>query len=193
MKIFNKLAILAAGIVMGFGVIQTEAKAASFSQIIDIDAKQNSASNPIALMLSAGTYSVEYIGMDEGGAYSGWNAWGRVDGCDINGENCRRGWLNGGYGLSFDGTTQVSGTTNVYANVSQAMQNAVDSSFILTSDKMVNFFMNDSFYDDNVGGISLKLSSNSNLKSVPEPASLLALFTVATIAVSTLKGKKLVA
>ncbi|MGB3654346.1 MAG: hypothetical protein WBA41_24490, partial [Rivularia sp. (in: cyanobacteria)] len=103
MKVFNKLAILATGIAVGFGVMQPVAQAASFSQIVDIDSKQNTTSNPISLMLSAGTYSVDYIGMDEGGVYSGWNAWeGNVEGCNSNGENCRRGWRNR-YGISFDG------------------------------------------------------------------------------------------
>ena len=190
MKVFNKLAMLAAGITIGFGVMQPVARAASFSQIIDLDSKQNTTSNPISLMLSAGTYSVDYIGMDEGGVYEGWNAWeGKVERCDSKGENCRRGWRNR-YGISYDGVSNLFTSGKNYATVSQALQNAVDTSFTLASDTTVNFFINDKFYDDNIEGISLRLSSTSISQSVPEPASMLGLLAVGTIGVSTLKRKK---
>ncbi|AFY57731.1 hypothetical protein Riv7116_5351 [Rivularia sp. PCC 7116] len=68
MKLINKLAMVAAGVAVSFGVFQTEAKAATFNQIVDIDARQNS---PISLTLSAGTYSVDYIGVSDGGNYNG--------------------------------------------------------------------------------------------------------------------------
>ena len=190
MKVFNKLAMFAAGIAVGFGAMQPVAQAASFSEIIDIDSKQNTTSNPISLMLSAGTYSVDYIGMDEGGVYEGWNAWeGKVERCDSNKEGCRKGWRNR-YGISYDGVSNLFTSGKNYATVSQALQNAVDTSFTLASDTTVNFFINDKFYDDNIEGISLRLSSTSISQSVPEPASMLGLLVVGTIGVSTLKRKK---
>lgn len=188
MRVFN-LAIFAAGIAIGFGAIQTEAQAASFNQIIDLDAKQNTTDNPVSMMLSPGTYAVDYIGMNDGGAYDGWNAWqGKVERCDRNGENCRRGWKNR-YGISFDGVSELFTSGKNYATVSQAMQNAVNTSFTVASDTTVNFFINDKFYDDNIEGVSLRLSSTSMPRSVPEPASMLGLLAVGTI-VSTLKRKK---
>ncbi len=190
MKVFNKLAMLGAGIAIGFGAMQPVAQAASFSEIIDIDSKQNTTSNPISLMLSAGTYSVDYIGINDGGVYSGWNAWeGKVEKCNSNGENCRRGWKNR-YGISFDGVSNLYTSGKNYATVSQAMLNAVNTSFTLASDTTVNFFINDKFYDDNIQGVSLRLSSTSISQSVPEPASMLGLLAVGTIGVSTLKRKK---
>ena len=69
MKLVNKIAMVAAGIAVSLGVIQGEAKAASFSQIVDINSRQDTISNPLSLKLSAGTYSVDYIGTAEGGAY----------------------------------------------------------------------------------------------------------------------------
>ncbi|WP_414621664.1 PEP-CTERM sorting domain-containing protein [Calothrix sp. CCY 0018] len=189
MKVFN-LAIFAVGIAIGFGAIQTEAQAASFNQIINLDAKQNSTDNPISIMLSAGTYAVDYIGMNDGGAYDGWNAWeGKVERCDRNRENCRRGWKNR-YGISFDGMSNLFTSGKNYATASQAMQNAVNTSFTVASDTTVNFFINDKFYDDNIEGVSLRLSSESISQSVPEPTSMLGLLAVGTIGVSTLKRKK---
>lgn len=185
MKVFNKLAMLAAGVMISFGVMQ-EAQAAGFNQIVNIDALQNTTSNPISLNLSAGTYSVDYIGMNNGGAYDAWNAWGegRVSQCDSNGEGCRTGWLNN-YSISFDGFNQTFATGR-YANALQAMQNALSTSFTLASDTTVNFFVKDSHYRDNVGGVSLNVSS----QSVPEPASMLGFLAVGTIGVSQLKRKK---
>lgn len=185
MKIFNKLAIIAAGITMSFGMLQPEARAASFNQIIDIDAKLNTRNNLVSLMLSAGTYGVDYIGMNDGGAYDGWNAWGRVSGCNSNGENCTNGWLNS-YVISFKNFSQIVTSNNRYSNSFIATQNAVNLSFTLPSDMMVNFFIPDSVYEDNVGGISLKLSS----QSVPEPSSMLGLLAIGTLGISTLKLKK---
>ena len=186
MKFFKKLAMVAAGVAVSFGVMQTEAQAGQFNQIININALENTTSNPISLDLSAGTYSVDYIGINDGGTYDAWNAWGEgiVSGCDSNGEDCQNGWLNN-YSISFDGSEQTFATGR-YASALQAMQNALNTSFTLASDTTINFFIKDSHYKDNVGGVSLNLSS----QSVPEPASMLGLLAVGTIGVSQLKRKK---
>lgn len=98
MKLINKLAMIAAGVAVSFGVFKTEAKAASFNQIVDINARQNSANSPVSLMLLAGTYSVDYVGTSDGGAYDGWNAWnGSIAGTD--------GWMNR-YSISTTDFTQ---------------------------------------------------------------------------------------
>jgi len=178
MKLINKLAMVAAGIAVSFGVFQTEAKAASFNQIVDINANN---SNPVSFTLSAGTYSVDYIGTSDGGAYDGWNAWnGSTAGTD--------GWMNR-YTISTTDFTQEYTSGSRYGTSLQALQNAVDSTFTLTSDTLVNFSVRDTNYADNVGGVSLQLSQLS-ATSVPEPASILGLLTVGSIAVSSLKRKK---
>lgn len=192
MKIFNKLAMVAAGVVAGFGVMPAEAQASSFNQFINLDAKLNSESNAISVNLSAGTYSVDYIGINEGGVYDGWNAWqGVVGDCSSDGEGCRRGWRND-YSISFDDFSQLFATTGVYATPLQALQNAVNISFTLASATTVNFFIGDNYYEDNVGGVSLRLSSDniSTPKTVPETASILGLLAVGAIGLSTLKAKK---
>ncbi len=189
MKILSKLAILTVSVVVSIGISQTEAKAASFNRIINLDAKQDTISNPISLNLSAGVYSVDYIGMNDGGMYDAWNAWGDgvTEFCNQNGEGCIKGWFNS-YRISFDGFTNMFSGSSVYATASQAMQNAVDTSFSLVSDTKVNFFIGDSNYKDNVGGVSLKLSASS--QSIPEPTSMLGLLALATVSISTLKRKK---
>ena len=181
MKLINKLAMVAAGIAVSFGVFQTQAKAATFNQIVNIDSTQNSASNPISLMLSAGTYSVDYIGTSDGGAYDGWNAWGTSTG---NGT----GWMNR-YTVFTTDFTQEYTSPSVYNTPLLALQNAVDSTFTLTSDTLVNFSIRDSAYGDNAGGVSLRVASVAS-QAVPEPASMLGLLAVASIGVSSLKRKK---
>ena len=142
MKILNKLAIFTASVAVSISMVQTEAKAASFNRIINLDAKQDTTSNPISLDLSAGVYSVDYIGMNDGGIYDAWNAWGDgvTEFCNRNGEGCIKGWINS-YRISFDGFTNMFSGSSVYATASQAMQNAVDTSFTLASDTKVNFFI----------------------------------------------------
>ncbi len=189
MKILKKLAILTVSAVVSIGILQTEAKAVSFNRIINLDAKQDTTSNPISLDLSAGVYSVDYIGMNNGGMYDAWNAWGDgvTEFCNRNGEGCIKGWINS-YRISFDGFTNMFSGSSVYATASQAMQNAVDTSFTLESDTKVDFFIGDSNYKGNVGGVSLKLSSSS--QSIPEPTTMFGLLTVGGIGISTLKRKK---
>jgi len=187
MKILNKLAIFTAASAVNIVVVQTEAQAASFKQIINLDAKENTTDNTISLDLAAGVYSVDYIGIDDGGMYDAWNAWGEgvTDFCNRNGEGCIKGWINS-YRISFDGLTNMFSSSSVYASASQAMQNAVDTSFTLESDTKVKFFIGDSYYKDNSGGVSLKLSS----QSIPEPTTKLGLLALGAATISTLKRKK---
>jgi hypothetical protein len=54
--------------------------------IINIDSRTNSISNPIGLSLEAGTYTIETIGVADGGLFNAWSAWassncGNPDGC----------------------------------------------------------------------------------------------------------------
>ncbi|MCJ8279060.1 MAG: PEP-CTERM sorting domain-containing protein, partial [Rivularia sp. ALOHA_DT_140] len=125
-------------------------------------------------------------GIKEG--YDAWNAWGRnrVSGCDANGEECSKGWLNG-FSISSDDFTKKIPNVSPYATPLIALQNALNTTFTLTSDSTVNFFFRDTNYRDNFGGVSLKLSS---VQAVPEPASVLGLLAVGSIAVSGLKRKK---
>ncbi|AFY57732.1 PEP-CTERM putative exosortase interaction domain-containing protein [Rivularia sp. PCC 7116] len=187
MKIFNKLAILAASLAMSSGLMQTEVHAASFSRIVNLDARENTTNNAISLNLLAGTYKVNYIGMSDGGNYDAWNAWGEgvTSFCNSHGEGCRKGWINS-YRISFEGFSDMFSSPSVYRNPLQAMQNAVDTSFTLASNTKVNFFIADNYYQDNVGGVSLRLSS----QSIPEPTSVISLFAVGAISLFIYKRQE---
>lgn len=152
--------------------------------IIDINSKTNTWSNPVAQYFDAGTYDVIPIGVIDGGAYNAWSAWG---------SSTR--WVNQ-YSLSsdeFSAYTPHDGT--VYATSLLALDNAISTSFTLTSGGSVNFFIADSLYSDNVGGISLNVElatpTGNPTDPVPEPATMLLFGTgIAGLAGSRLRRKK---
>lgn len=129
--------------------------------IVDINAKTNSASNPVVLSLGPGTYTVTPIGVADGGLFNAWNAW--------DGGCCPpsyAGWIND-YSLSsseFSGYTMSDHT--IYSSDLLALANAVSTSFSLSSVVDVNFYIVDDPYFDNLGGMSL------NVSAVPIPASI---------------------
>lgn len=160
--------------------------------IVDIDARTNTTSNQVQLFLGAGTYALNPIGVADGGAYDARNAWGTVSGCDGSGENCSRGWqwalgLSApGLGLSVAGGIPIVAANNpgafqvfaggTFATPLQALGAAVPTTFTILSAGTVNFFDFDTFYGDNLGGISLELSAAS-ASPVPEPATVFLLGT----------------
>ncbi len=125
--------------------------------IINLNALSNTTTNPVSLSLTAGTYNITPIGTADGGDYNAWNAWGHTSGCDSSGANCITGWLNR-YSLSsseFAPVTYSDG--NKYQTPLLALANAIDSSFTLTIDTTVDFFITDDPYWDNEGGMSLRV------------------------------------
>jgi hypothetical protein len=71
----------------------------SASSIINLNARTNSFSNPVVLNLQAGTYSVESIGISDGGLYNSLNAWGFTSctlssGCDAGIPTVNTGWMS---------------------------------------------------------------------------------------------------
>ncbi len=130
----------------------------SYADIVDIDSKVNDESNPIVLSLDAGTYNVIPIGVQDDGVYDAWNAWGFTQGCDEDGANCTKGWLNTYYLSSSEFSEKVISDGIKYANATLALDNALSTSFILTSDADVSFYIEDSPSSDNVGGMSLNVS-----------------------------------
>ena len=151
-----------------FGVIGTAS-----ATIIDLNAFDATASNPVtvSLSLAAGTYDVEAIGVTEGGLYNSWNAWGTVYGCDDDGVNCRSGWING-YTYSSDEIGVLTfADGNRYETDLLALDYAVDSTFTLSAFAVVDFYISDSTYRNNLGGMSLMVTETS--APVPEPATML--------------------
>jgi len=128
---------------------------------VDINAKTNTSDNPVELFLTAGTYNVNPFE----GVYESWNAWGRVKNC--NGDICGNGWINN-YSITTPTDTIFTSNRTRYRTADLALLNALSTSFTLSSDATVKFYIRDSYYRDNIGGISLDVSAD--ISSVPVPA-----------------------
>lgn len=122
--------------------------------LINIDSRINNKDNPVVEFFSAGTYEVRFLGIEEGGQYDAWSRWDFVYDCDEKGENCTTGWLNGYHITSGEFTASVP-SNGIFATPEQALAKAQNTSFTLTSDSHVNFFINDDLLPDNRGGVSL--------------------------------------
>ncbi len=121
--------------------------------MIDIDAVTNTTYNPIEVSLAAGTYTVTAFD----GTYSAWTAW-----------TDQHSWLNS-YSLSSDEFDAYLVTNGQYDTPELALLNAVSTSFTLTSDGTVSFFIMDDPYGDNFGGISLEISRVTSRLPIPNP------------------------
>ncbi|SFK74700.1 hypothetical protein [Methylophaga sulfidovorans] len=129
---------------------------------VHLDAKTNTSSNAVELNLTAGTYSISPF---KDNTYTAWNAWGKVQGCSSDGTGCSKGWINNYSFTTPAGTTNIiTSNTDRYETADLALLNAVGATFTLLTDATVKFFINDSQYGDNIGGMSL------NVSAVPVPA-----------------------
>jgi hypothetical protein len=133
----------------------------SQAAIVNVNSLTNHESNPVVLSLPPGEYTVTPVGTVDGGAYNSWNPWSSVSGCDVDGANCSTGWVNWYFVASVEFPEQSLWDENRYANSSLALTNAIGTSFTLTSDADVSFYIKDgvngSFTSDNAGGMSLSV------------------------------------
>ncbi|MHC4270400.1 MAG: hypothetical protein ACYSTS_18335, partial [Planctomycetota bacterium] len=147
--------------------------------IIDIDAQvYGSSGNAVDVFLDAGTYSVVPIGVEDGGAYNGWNAWGRTspnigpDGIPWPSVDAY-GWLNkykvyspnlttaflGGIPVDLSGGLSYSGWDHMlYSESMDALNHSLPSTFTVSNGGLVSFYVGDSPIYDNIGGMSLALN-----------------------------------
>lgn len=135
--------------------------------VIDIDATTNNKTNAVVLFLTAGTYEVKVIGSSQGGKYDAWSLWNFTTGCDEKGENCVTGWVNE-YNISSNEFNINIPSTGKYATAEQALAKAEGTSFTLTSDGKVNFFVGDDLLPDNRGGVSLAVKKTSQAEPFPQ-------------------------
>ena len=135
--------------------------------------------SPIAF--EAGMYRITPIGAAEGGVFNAWNAWGGdVTGCSSDGL-CERGWLDsysfgyiepGGFvhEIATVGGRVDQGTSQAYSSPVLALSHAQTFDFELTNPVSLYFYVRDgeTWYSDNVGGMSLQIES---ISQVPLPPS----------------------
>ncbi|NCR44162.1 MAG: hypothetical protein GPJ09_07665 [Microcystis aeruginosa SX13-01] len=119
------------------------------TKIINIEARWM---RSVTDFLPAGDYKVEYIGVAQGGQYNAWSAWPSRD-----------RWLNN-YVISSSQFSNIYNGERIWADPSTALANAKNTNFVLTKDGNVTFWIDDSVYEDNTGGISLRVTS------IPTPA-----------------------
>lgn len=148
--------------------------------IIDLNSLTNDISNPVTIsgISASSVIDITPVGIGGGGLYDAWNAWGgAVVGCNGGGENCSQGWIhNWSFFVDAD-TSVISGrATTVYATPGQALA-AAGSRLGITGISSISFFIPDSFYADNIGGVSLNIEISRPVR-VPEPGGL-ALFGAA--------------
>lgn len=128
--------------------------------IIDIDS--TTANNGVDLTLDAGTYDVTFVD----GLYKAWNPWGRVRGCASDGTDCTNGWITSANVSSTDLGTIAFGRTGKYASADQALLEAASLTLTIAQRQTLTFFIGDSQFGDNTGGVSLAV----NEAAVPLPA-----------------------
>lgn len=175
MKNFLRFAGLFVGL---FGAVIAQA------EVINISSA-NSTGTTVALM-AGGDYTLSYASAGTAGAsYLAWNPWGSVSGCDQNGEHCATGFSERFNILGTNGdiytfsasagpyATELLANSAAVAGPLVSSRNGGPSSnigpviyFHQDNDIDAVFYISDSTYSDNSGGISLVLT---RVDAIPEP------------------------
>lgn len=145
------------------------AAAPAGAQVINLDAQTTTTAAPYTQLLGAGTYQVFDVGpADAAGAlFEAWNPWGAgtgAGGCDTGGTNCAYGWYRRWY-MDF-GAGATGNNSGFFSSPALALAGAKTDdpiSFTLLAPTTVSFWIADSPYYDNAGGVSLSIAA------VPEP------------------------
>lgn len=124
------------------------------SYVINLSANSNGVDNPVHLTLEEGDYTITPITSH----YSAWLAWSSIDNCYTD-ELCIQGWSNQ-FQYVIDENVNTAGESQ-FKTPELALSNATETTFFLGSDTEVSFLLFDSIYDDNQGGMSLKIEKNT--------------------------------
>ncbi len=171
---------LAAGLgVVGLGAVMAMASPVAAAVIVNITSVTNAdtpdgntddpSAKAVSIQLTAGTWKVAPIGPAEGGLYTAWNPWGgNVFGCDASG-SCINGWVHWYRIQSAEFDRMRLQDLVIPPTPQAALANGIGTEFTLSADQSVYFFVFDTGPQNNVGGVSLRLTQ------VPEPGGLLLL------------------
>ena len=121
------------------------------TKIINIEARWG---RSVTEFLPAGDYKVEYIGVAQGGQYNAWNY--RY--------NYYPWWSNQYQIDSSEFSFSTGRLSENWGSDTLALANAKNTTFVLKNAGNVTFWIYDTVYDDNTGGISLRVTS------IPTPA-----------------------
>jgi hypothetical protein len=131
--------------------------------IVNLNARTTQTTTPVTVYLDAGNYTVTPISPAQGGLYTAWNPWGKWissgEGCLADGSGCTKGFVSNYY-LSGD-FGSVSQGNGRWLTADLALANAGARTFTLSKPSQVNFYVRDSVYTDNTGGISLHVSGTA--------------------------------
>ncbi|GCA89332.1 Calx-beta domain-containing protein [Microcystis aeruginosa] len=121
------------------------------TKIINIEARWG---RSVTEFLPAGDYKVEYIGIAQGGQYNAWNY--RY--------NYYPYWSNQYQIDSSEFSFSTGRLSENWGNDTLALANAKNTTFVLNNGGNVTFWIYDTVYEDNTGGVSLRVTS------IPTPA-----------------------
>ncbi|MBE9090588.1 cadherin domain-containing protein, partial [Microcystis aeruginosa LEGE 11464] len=121
------------------------------TKIINIEARWG---RSVTEFLPAGDYKVEYIGIAQGGQYNAWNY--RY--------NYYPYWSNQYQIDSSEFSFSTGRLSENWGNDTLALANAKNTTFVLKNAGNVTFWIYDTVYEDNTGGVSLRVTS------IPTPA-----------------------
>jgi hypothetical protein len=159
------------------------AATAASATVVNLDAKvdRQADGGTVFLELNAGKYSVSPFDNTGAGGFDAWNAWSRTT-CNDEGV-CTRGWLTN-YAIRIGNGDTMDFRSGVFKTPELALENAVTATFTLDEMETVAFFINDSNFRDNKGGVSLQVSE------VPLPAGVVLLLTgVGGLAIAKRRNK----
>lgn len=131
-----------------------------YAVTIDLDAFTASALAPVEIVLPKGNHTVTPVS----GTYTAWHPWGgdsQTLDCDSAGENCYQGWLaNYSIAVPADGGFRVTDFyTNVFETEEQALEASSGALIVSDGETPISFYVPDSFYEDNAGGMTLQIDA----------------------------------
>lgn len=130
--------------------------------IIDVDSRS---SVGVTIPLAAGGYRLVPITTAEGGAYTAWNPWSTVSGCNASGTSCSQGFrMHSQVRSASLGSRDVVANYGAHATAQSAFDaQALPARFRLAQAEPVTFIVPDIIYNDNYGGISFRLELDDSI------------------------------